>query len=217
MNPNLLRGFVDGNGDLQQDKMQVLLDTIRSDIADANARGETMEERMMRERAEWTENDDRVKQKGNEAFRAGDLRQAYLCYTSVIDVSTSWHDAVYWLNRAAVCLKLKAYAHAEEDAEVAFERQPSAKALYRRGQARRFLGRLTEAEHDLLGALGFEPGNKALLDELAEIRSLRGRPQEELQQWLAENKGIDRPLPDVPEEELDDLAAAVYRACQQPG
>ncbi|GBE89142.1 TPR-like protein [Sparassis crispa] len=214
MMPNLsgLKDIMDNPEGLQR-----LLDMVQHDAMDAEARGETFQERMMRERAEWTETDDRVKEQGNQAFRAGDFRRAYLCYTGVIDVSCHWHDAAYWLNRAAVCLKLNAYACAEDDANMAWQRKPSAKALYRRGQARRFLGRLAEAERDLSDALRMESSNKALADELALIQFLRTKSDEELQEWLAENKGVDRPLSGVSDEDLRELAAKMYKECQPPG
>ncbi|GBE78666.1 hypothetical protein SCP_0115570 [Sparassis crispa] len=55
-----------------------------------------------------------------------------------------WMEPVYtehWLNRAAAYLRLCAYKHAEQDADEAIRRERSAKALYRRGRARRSLGR----------------------------------------------------------------------------
>lgn len=46
---------------------------------------------------------------GNKAFKAGNMQQAYMLYSACLCGMYSAPDATYWLNRAAVCLKLKAY------------------------------------------------------------------------------------------------------------
>lgn len=46
---------------------------------------------------------------GNKAFKAGDMQRAYMLYSACLCELYSAPDATYWLNRAAVCLKLKAY------------------------------------------------------------------------------------------------------------
>ncbi|KAL6301448.1 hypothetical protein BKA93DRAFT_463091 [Sparassis latifolia] len=121
----------------------------------------------------------------------------------------------YWLSRAAVCMELGAYAHAEADAKVAYirTRKQSAEALFRLGQARRFLGRLAEAECNLKDALGIEPGNKLFTI----TQSLLMGSDENLQEWLAQNKGIDRPLPDISKEDIRKRAADMYEQCQPEG
>lgn len=48
-------------------------------------------------------------EQGNKAFNAGDMRQAYILYTACLQRMYGGPDAVHWLNRAAVCLKVKAY------------------------------------------------------------------------------------------------------------
>lgn len=52
--------------------------------------------------------DDVLVDQGNELFKAGDMPRAYMTYSACLCGMYSEPDATYWLNRAAVCLKLKA-------------------------------------------------------------------------------------------------------------
>jgi hypothetical protein len=106
---------------------------LKREEEDPIARGETPYERALREKREWAEQDAlsaRIKEKvrdipsirsirgacrcadgqdslqGNAALKAGDLRQAYLCYTACVPESA--HEPLYWLNRAQACLLMHA-------------------------------------------------------------------------------------------------------------
>lgn len=108
------------------------------------------------------------------------------------------------------------YVHAESDATNAYEdgkaAQPVAvKALYRRAQARRYLGKFTEAKDgelifrfdlmylttlyiDLQRALELSPNETSLLSEEAELRKIQDKTPEELQTWLMKSKGVKLPM-----------------------
>ena len=108
-----------------------------------------------------------LKDRGNAAFRAGDLRGALLLY----DESLAAHatPAVH-ANRALVLLGLDEFAAAEAACDAALSGDPeNVKALHRRGVARRRLGRLEAALEDYRAAAGKLPGNAKIEQELAEL------------------------------------------------
>ncbi|KAG7092030.1 hypothetical protein E1B28_008411 [Marasmius oreades] len=85
--------------------MEGFLKMMKEDIADAKRRGETMEERMMREKREWAEADAesaKIKENGNDAFRKGDFEDAFVAYSACIEISE--HEPLYPLNRSAAAL-----------------------------------------------------------------------------------------------------------------
>ncbi|KZV65461.1 TPR-like protein [Peniophora sp. CONT] len=190
-------------------KLDALAKMIKDDLKDAKSRGETMEERMMREKREFARDDAMSeKLKGNEAMRSGDVKLAFTYYKAC--TLKSAHEPVYWLNIAAACLKLKMYDWAEQAAHGAIERDGNnpPKALFRRAQARRFLGKLDNAAKDIQDALNQLPSDATLQKERDEIRALQAKSPEELQQWLQANP--NQTLEDVfgisSEEEFDKVA-----------
>ena len=127
-----------------------------------------------------------LKDRGNAAFRAGDLRGALLLY----DESLAAHatPAVH-ANRALVLLGLDEFAAAEAACDAALSGDPeNVKALHRRGVARRRLGRLEAALEDYRAAAGKLPGNAKIEQELAEL----------LAEAVAERKLRDWRLDDAP-------------------
>ncbi|KAI8139949.1 hypothetical protein BJV82DRAFT_672047 [Fennellomyces sp. T-0311] len=113
------------------------------------------------------------KDKGNGAFQKQRYSEAAMHYTRALELSTSEgkeHRPVYFTNRAMAYLKLSKYAEAADDCTRALELQPmNIKALWRRGMARRELGRLEEARQDFEKGLAIEPGSKIFVDELSKL------------------------------------------------
>ncbi|KAF7322142.1 Serine/threonine protein phosphatase 5 [Mycena kentingensis (nom. inval.)] len=148
--------------------------------------GETAMEQVLREKREWAAADAKsaqLKERGNDAFRAGDYKEAYKIYTAC--GALSGHEPLYWLNRAAVALKLQIYETAIQDASNAIEDNYSlAKAHFRRGTAEFFLGRWSDAEADFAQALKHQPGDSSVLAQAAELQRLRGLPEEEQAAWI---------------------------------
>ncbi|KIK82544.1 hypothetical protein PAXRUDRAFT_153659, partial [Paxillus rubicundulus Ve08.2h10] len=82
--------------------------------------------------------------KGNAAYKAADYATAVGHYTTAILTDSS--DPTFFLNRAAAYLKLGKNEDAERDCtRVLALSTDNAKALFRRGQARRALGKLDDA------------------------------------------------------------------------
>jgi hypothetical protein len=77
----------------------------RDNAAECERTGESEYELILREKREWAEADAKsakLKQEGNEAFRNGDYKSAYMIYT--VCMHLSGHEPFYPLNRAAVAL-----------------------------------------------------------------------------------------------------------------
>lgn len=85
--------------------------------------------------------------KGNEAFKAGDLREAQAYYSRAIEADPSCKEALS--NRSATRLKLGLTQGAEEDASRCIEVDPGfPKGWLRRARARRARGDLEGAMQD---------------------------------------------------------------------
>ncbi|KAJ7879479.1 TPR-like protein [Mycena olivaceomarginata] len=169
-------------------KMEMFLQMMRDDAAERERTGETQMEQVLREKREWAEADARsaeLKATGNDAFKRGEYKTAYVLYTACMHLSG--HEPLYPLNRAAVALKLKLYDTAAEDASgaIAAGNFNSAKAYFRRGQARYFLGDWAKAEEDYAEALKLQPGDRSVVDQVAELKRLRGLPTEDQAAWIA--------------------------------
>ncbi|EIN12462.1 hypothetical protein PUNSTDRAFT_141160 [Punctularia strigosozonata HHB-11173 SS5] len=114
-----------------------------------------------------------AKEKGNAAFKSGDYAAAIGHYTSAILADPK--DPTYPLNRAAAYLKLGKHQDAERDCSTVISlnaKNPNAKALFRRAQARTELSKLDEAKQDLLAALKIEPSNDSIKQELKRVDDL---------------------------------------------
>ncbi|KAJ7019225.1 TPR-like protein [Mycena alexandri] len=164
------------------------LNMMKEDAAERERTGETPEQQILREKREWAQADAKSAQfkiMGNKAFRDGDYKRAFVIYSACMHLSP--HEPLYPLNRAAVALKLKMYETAVEDASMAlgngnFNRP---KALFRRGQARCFLGELSKAEEDCEKALTLQPGDRVVVEQIAEVNRLRGLPADERDAWVS--------------------------------
>ncbi|KAJ7141104.1 hypothetical protein C8R44DRAFT_762741 [Mycena epipterygia] len=183
MNPKLIAEML---GDPAA--MNKFIEMMRADTAERERTGETAEEQMMREKREWAETDAKsaeLKIQGNEAFRNRDYKTAFVVYTACIFLSA--HEPLYSLNRAAVALKLKLYKEAVEDASSAIEKGNFnlAKAHFRRGQARCFLGDWETAGEDCVKALALQPGDRNVTDQIAELKSLRGLSSDDQAAWIS--------------------------------
>ncbi|XP_059570442.1 protein unc-45 homolog A [Alligator mississippiensis] len=114
-----------------------------------------------------------LRAQGNELFQAGDYEAALAAYTRALGLCDRAPErAVLHRNRAACHLKLEDYLQAEADASKAIEADGrDVKALFRRSQALRQLGRLDQAAQDLQRCVSLEPRNKAFQEALRDLGS----------------------------------------------
>ncbi|KAG0056912.1 hypothetical protein BGZ83_002852 [Gryganskiella cystojenkinii] len=109
-----------------------------------------------------------LKEQGNSYFKKGDFKNAIKAYTSSLDYDPS--NSVLPINRAMAYLK---YAEAEADCTLGILLdKKNVKAHWRRGIARRSLGRLDESKHDFEAALVLDPSNKAVKEDLTKVKDL---------------------------------------------
>ncbi|KAI0643060.1 hypothetical protein C8Q79DRAFT_1095705 [Trametes meyenii] len=109
------------------------------------------------------------KDKGNDAFKAGDYPRAIGHYTAAFIADP--FNPVYPLNRAAAYLKLGKNEDAERDCDSAIHIDgKNVKGLFRRGQARVALQKLRYAEADFAQVLRLDPANQAAKNELAKVQ-----------------------------------------------
>ncbi|KAJ7762492.1 TPR-like protein [Mycena metata] len=168
--------------------LEMVKQIMKEDAAERERTGETPQQQMLREKREWAQADAKsaqLKIKGNEAFRDGDYKGAFIIYSACMQLSP--HEPLYPLNRAAVALKLKMYETAVEDASAALGKGNfnQAKALFRRGQASCFLGEWSKAEKDCEKALTLQPGDRLVVEQIAELKRLRGLPADERDVWVS--------------------------------
>ncbi|KAI0350330.1 hypothetical protein OH77DRAFT_1489178 [Trametes cingulata] len=111
------------------------------------------------------------KDKGNEAFKAGDFPKAVGHYTAAFISDPS--NPTYPLNRAAAYLKLGKYEDAERDCDAVLRiDRHNVKGLFRRGQARLLLQKLRQAEEDFSEVLRLDATNQAAIKELKKVQDL---------------------------------------------
>lgn len=112
------------------------------------------------------------KEKGNEAFKKGNLEEALQCYTNAIKLSKedNTDKMVYLKNRAAVYLKQGNHKEVIKDCDEALKICPNdPKALYRRCLALKTLERYEEAYRDAKHVISVDPTNKEVKTILAEL------------------------------------------------
>ncbi|KAH8818928.1 TPR-like protein [Flagelloscypha sp. PMI_526] len=126
------------------------------------------------------------KEKGNEAFKLTDFPTAIGHYTSAILADPT--EPTYPLNRAAAYLKLRKYEDAERDCTRVLElsNNQNPKALFRRAQARRWIGAFDDANADLKAALKLEPTNQSVKQEIEIVQGLK--------EAQAQSKGARKPI-----------------------
>ncbi|KAJ7502503.1 TPR-like protein [Mycena galericulata] len=186
MTPKLAELF--NNPATKKSAMDQFLKMMQNDAAERERTGETAYEQMMREKREWAEADAKsaeLKVRGNEAFKNGEYKAAYVIYTVCIYLSP--HEPLYPLNRAAVALKLRLYSMAAEDASSAIDNGDfnRAKAHFRRGQAMLKLGSWDNAGQDYAKALALQPGDRNIVEQVAELERLRGLSPDEQAAWIS--------------------------------
>lgn len=116
-----------------------------------------------------------LKEKGNEAFKHGDLDLALKYYTDGLKVapSDSNEQATLLKNRAAVYLKRNENEKVVADTTSALEITPNdPKSLYRRCQALENLERFEEAYRDAKLIHTVDPGNKVIQPVLARLHAI---------------------------------------------
>ncbi|GAA5902301.1 uncharacterized protein JCM6883_001360 [Sporobolomyces salmoneus] len=108
---------------------------------------------------------------GNAAFKAQDYPLAISHYSTAIALDPS--ISTYPLNRALVYLKLNQYKLADKDATTALDLDGgvNVKTLFRRGLARKGLGKLEEAKQDFIRAIQQGAGED-VKKELEQINKL---------------------------------------------
>lgn len=85
--------------------LNALVQMMKADAAERERTGETAMEQMAREKREWAEADAKsakLKLQGNEAFKEGDYKTAFVIYSACMSLSPQ--EPLYPLNRVAVAL-----------------------------------------------------------------------------------------------------------------
>ncbi|VFV30781.1 Hypothetical predicted protein [Lynx pardinus] len=109
-----------------------------------------------------------LKEKGNKYFKQGKYDEAIECYTKGMDADP--YNPVLPTNRASAYFRLKKFAVAESDCNLAIALNRSyTKAYTRRGAARFALQKLEDAKKDYEKVLELEPNNFEATNELRKI------------------------------------------------
>ncbi|EHB13582.1 RNA polymerase II-associated protein 3 [Heterocephalus glaber] len=109
-----------------------------------------------------------LKEKGNKFFKQGKYDEAVECYTKGMDADP--YNPVLPTNRASTYFRLKKFAVAESDCNLAIALNRNyAKAYARRGAARFALQKLEDAKKDYEKVLELEPNNFEATNELRKI------------------------------------------------
>ncbi|XP_077026789.1 RNA polymerase II-associated protein 3 [Tamandua tetradactyla] len=109
-----------------------------------------------------------LKEKGNKYFKQGRYDEAIDCYSKGMDADP--YNPVLPTNRASAYFRLKKFAVAESDCNLAIALNRSyTKAYTRRGAARFALQKLEDAKRDYEKVLELEPSNFEATNELRKI------------------------------------------------
>ncbi|XP_012874167.1 PREDICTED: RNA polymerase II-associated protein 3 [Dipodomys ordii] len=109
-----------------------------------------------------------LKEKGNKYFKQGKYDEAIECYTKGMDADP--YNPMLPTNRASAYFRLKKFAVAESDCNLAIALNRSyTKAYARRGAARFALQKLEDAKKDYEKVLELEPNNFEATNELRKI------------------------------------------------
>ncbi|XP_006865390.1 PREDICTED: RNA polymerase II-associated protein 3 isoform X1 [Chrysochloris asiatica] len=109
-----------------------------------------------------------LKEKGNKYFKQGKYDEAIECYTKGMNADP--YNPVLPTNRASAYFRLKKFAVAESDCNLAIALNRSyTKAYARRGAARFALQKLEDAKQDYEKVLELEPSNFEATSELKKI------------------------------------------------
>ncbi|XP_004693237.1 PREDICTED: RNA polymerase II-associated protein 3 [Condylura cristata] len=117
-----------------------------------------------------------LKEKGNKYFKQGKYDEAIECYTKGMDADP--YNPVLPTNRASAYFRLKKFAVAESDCNLAVALNRSyTKAYARRGAARFALQKLEDAKKDYEKVLELEPNNFEATNELRKINQVLNSKQ----------------------------------------
>ena len=110
----------------------------------------------------------REKVKGNECFKAGEVQEAFDCYSRSLAFDAS--NGVTYANRAMAALKLSKFELAEDDCSRSIKLDPKyVKAWSRRGSTRFKRGKYREAVSDFETALTLTPADHPGRTELSNL------------------------------------------------
>ncbi|XP_035736786.1 protein unc-45 homolog B-like isoform X1 [Vespa mandarinia] len=115
------------------------------------------------------------KEKGNEEFNKGNWTEAFSSYTNALKLTNEENaeKAIFYKNRAAVCLKQQNYDRAIKDCDEALKICPKdPKALFRRCQALEALERFEEAYRDARYIISTDPNNKTIQPIIARLHEI---------------------------------------------
>lgn len=112
-----------------------------------------------------------LKEKGNKYFKQGKYDEAIECYTKGMNADP--YNPVLPTNRASAYFRLKKFAVAESDCNLAIAlNRDYTKAYARRGAARFALQKLEDAKKDYEKVLELEPNNFEATNELMKINQM---------------------------------------------
>ncbi|VDI18766.1 sperm-associated antigen 1 [Mytilus galloprovincialis] len=158
-----------------------------------NTAGMTDEEKIMRAGKE--------KDKGNEAFRAGDYEESIAYYTRSIKLHST---AASYNNRAIAHLKISGWTNAAEDCNRVLDLEPdNIKALLRRGTAYKGIKEFSKSLQDYKQVLKLEPENKRAQDLIEDLAIEEGKHEEEKRK--RKEKGRRMVIEEVDEESDDEI------------
>lgn len=142
----------------------------------------------------------REKDKGNEAFRAGDFQEAITYYSRSISLQP---NPPSYNNRALAYLKTKEWMKAESDCNKVLSWEPqNIKALLRRGTAQKGKKCFREALADFQLVLELEPNNKRAEELIQELHKEEKKYEEEKN--AKKEKGRRMVIEEVGEEEEEE-------------
>ncbi|KAG8441810.1 hypothetical protein GDO86_010840 [Hymenochirus boettgeri] len=122
---------------------------------------------------------DNEKEKGNEAFRCGDYKEAIVYYSRSLSVLPT---IAAYNNRAQAEIKLKNWHNALMDCVKVLDLDAgNVKAYLRRATVHRNLGNHKEALRDLKTVLNQEPDNPLAKKSVAEVEALLQKEEKEIQ------------------------------------
>ncbi|CAD6215552.1 GSCOCG00000362001-RA-CDS [Cotesia congregata] len=138
---------------------------------------------------------EREREKGNEAFRAGDYHEALTFYNSSLSIDSSING---YNNRAITYIKLKRFKEAVDDCNMVLEIEPTnIKALLRRAFATENIGDKSQAIKDYEMIIKLEPMNKLAINALKKLlgssvaKKVRIKIEDEVEEIKSNNYGVN--------------------------
>ncbi|XP_060067048.1 sperm-associated antigen 1-like [Ylistrum balloti] len=188
----------------EQEKKQPVTKAVPDIESQLSSAGMSEEEKLMKATRE--------KDKGNEAYRAGDYEEAILYYSrsiSLMQIAASIN------NRALAYLKIQKWDKALFDCRVVLDMEPNnIKALLRRGSAFKGKKEYGKARADFQRALELEPANKRAEELLEELETIDKEKEEEKRK--RKEKGRRMVIEEVEGEEEDSGADSENKSQDLP-